>query len=116
MYGRRGGLHLLLYCTCISPFRPLFCSIPGSGYFFFILWLFMCLLCVCLFVCMFLCGVLCCGVALPLSLWIVAGMVVGWQDSRAVGDVDCNCGYVEGLEEAITGQGGSYLPRYPSTP
>ncbi len=61
-----------------------------------------------------------CGVApLSLSLWIVAGMVVGWQDSRAEGEAlwpDCNCGDAGGLDEAITGQGGSYLPRYPSTP
>ena len=56
-----------------------------------------------------------CGVApLSLSLWIVAGMVVGWLDSRAVGEVlslYCNCGDAGGLEGAITGQGGSYLPR-----
>jgi hypothetical protein len=35
------------------PFCPLFCSLPGSAYFFLILWLSMCLLCVC----MCLCGV-----------------------------------------------------------
>ena len=49
-----------------------------------------------------------CGVVglLSLSLWIVAGMVVGWQHSRAVGEIpypDCNCRDAEGLGEAITG-------------
>ncbi len=66
-----------------------------------------------LFICMCLCGVV--GL-LSLSLWIVAGMVVAGQPSRAVGDADCNCGDAGGLDEAIAGQGGSYLPRYPSTP
>jgi hypothetical protein len=69
----------------------------------------MCLLCVCW------CG----GVLLSLSLWIVAGMVVAWPYSRAVCEglwPDCNCGDAEELERAIAGQGGSYLPRYPSTP
>ena len=48
-----------------------------------------------------------CGVApLSLSLWIVAGMVVVWPDSRADGEglgSYCNCGDAEGLERAITG-------------
>ncbi len=54
-----------------------------------------------------------CGVApLSLSLWIVAGMVVGWQDSRGGGEgqgPDCNCGDAEEMERV-------YLPRHPSTP
>ena len=57
-------------------------------------------------VCMYV-SVWCGGAPLSLSLWIVAGMVVGWQDSRAVGEVlwpDCNCRHAEGLEEAIAGQ------------
>ena len=92
---------------------PFFCSIPGSGYFSLILWLSICLLYVCI------CVVWCGGAPLSLSLWIVPGMVVAWQDSRAEGEElgpYCNCGDAEGLDEAITGQGGSYLPRYPSTP
>ncbi len=60
----------------------------------------MCLLCVCMYVSW-------CGVApLSLSLWIVAGMVVAWQDSRAVGVglwPDCNCGDAEGLGK-VAGQ------------
>ena len=51
-------------------------------------------------VCM--CG---CGAPLYLSLWIVAGMVVAWPDSRADGEAQwqyCNCGDAE-LDEAITG-------------
>ena len=55
-----------------------------------------------------------CGVApLSLSLWIVAGMVVGWQDSRAEGEdpwPDCNNGVAAELEEDIAGQGGSFQP------
>ena len=54
------------------------------------------------------CGVVWCGGApFSLSLWIVAGMVVGWLDSRAEGEglwPDCNCRHAEGLEEAIAGQ------------
>jgi hypothetical protein len=49
-----------------------------------------------------------CGVVLSLSLWIVAGMVVAWPDSRADGEAlgpACNCGDAVGSEEAITGQG-----------
>ena len=100
------------FCIYISiapakvPFCSLFCSIPGSGYFSLIQWLSMCLLCVCM--CLRGCGVVWCGVApLSLSLWIVAGMVVGWQDSRAVGEGlwrACNCRHAKGLEEAIAGQ------------
>ena len=52
-------------------------------------------------------SVWCGGAPLSLSLWIVAGMmVVGWLDSRAVGEAQglyCNCGDTEGLEEAIAG-------------
>ena len=101
MYGRRGVLHLLLYCTHFVPFSVLFLG----QVFFFIL-------------CVYMCG---CGVVglLSLSLWIVAGMVVEWQDSSAEGEAqgqDCNCGYADGLGEAIAGQGGSYLPRHPRTP
>jgi hypothetical protein len=49
-----------------------------------------------------------CGVApLSLSLWIVAGMVVVWQDSRGVCEElgpYCNCGYAEEMVgEAIAG-------------
>ena len=58
-------------------------------------------------VCMYYVFVWCGGAPLSLSLWIVAGMVVGWQDSRAEGEVlwqDCNCRHAEGLEEAIAGQ------------
>jgi hypothetical protein len=49
-----------------------------------------------------------CGVApLSLSLWIVAGMVVGWLDSSGEGEglgPDCNCGDAKELERAITGR------------
>ena len=61
----------------------------------------------------------CGGAPLSLSLWIVAGMVVVGLHSRAVGEgvaPACSCGFAEGLEEAIAGQGGSYLLRYPCTP
>ena len=47
------------------------------------------------------------------SLWIVAGMVVAWLDSRGVGGAlgpGRNCGDADGLEGPITGQGGCYLP------
>ena len=57
-------------------------------------------------VCMY--GVVWCGWApLSLSLWIIAGMVVAWQDSRGEGEdrgLYCNCEDAEELEEAITGQ------------
>jgi hypothetical protein len=74
----------------------------------------MCLLCV--YVCVYLVW---CGGVLSLSLWIVAGMAVVWQNSRGVGvgmGPGSNCGDADELEGSITGQGGSYLPRYPSTP
>ena len=57
-------------------------------------------------VCMYV-SVWCGGAPLSLSLWIVAGMVVVCRDSRGVGEglgPDCNCGYAEELEKAITGQ------------
>ena len=57
-------------------------------------------------VCMYV-SVWCGGAPLSLSLWIVAGMVVEWQDSRADGEglwPDCNCGDAEELERAITGR------------
>ena len=57
---------------------------------------------VCLYV-----SVWCGGAPLSLSLWIVAGMVVGWLHSRGVGEglgLYCNCGYADKLEEAITGR------------
>ena len=57
-------------------------------------------------------SVWCGGAPLSLSLWIVAGMVVAWQDSSAVGEAlwpYCNCEDAE-FDETITGQGGSYLP------
>ena len=50
------------------PFCPLFCSIPGSGYFSLILWLSMCLLCV--WMCL-------CGVVGLLSLFL-SGSSRGW--------------------------------------
>ena len=56
-------------------------------------------------VCMYV-SVWCGGAPLSLSLWIVAGMVVGWLHSREVGEgmwLDCNCRHAEGLEEAIAG-------------
>ena len=56
-------------------------------------------------VCMFV-SVWCGGAPLSLSLWIVAGMVVGWLHSRGGGEAlgpDCNCEDAEGLGEAITG-------------
>jgi hypothetical protein len=71
-------------------------------------------------VCIFVSMWLRCGVApLSLSLWIVAGMVVVWPYCRAVGEEQgpaCNYEDAMGLEEAIAGQGESYLPRYSSTP
>ena len=63
------------------PFCPLFCSIPGSGYFLDSMAVYV--FAVCIFVSMWLR----CGVApLSLSLWIVAGMVVVWPYCRAVGE------------------------------
>ncbi len=56
-------------------------------------------------VCMYV-SVWCGGAPLSLSLWIVAGMVVVWRDSRGVGEEHgpaCNCGHAEKLEKAITG-------------
>ena len=86
------------------PCCPLFCSIPWSGYFSLILWLSMCLLCLCLWL---RCGVVWWGGApLSLSLWIVAGMVVVWPDSRAEGEAlwpACNYGDAEEMEKAIAG-------------
>ena len=62
-------------------------------------------------VCMYVSVWLRCGVMwwapLSLSLWIVAGMVVVWQHSRAEGEgqwPDCNCRHAEELGEAIAGQ------------
>jgi hypothetical protein len=58
-------------------------------------------MCMCMYV-----SVWCGGAPLSLSLWIVAGMVVVGQDSRAVGEVlwpACNCEDAEELDEAITG-------------
>jgi hypothetical protein len=70
-----------------------------------------------MYVCVCMAAVWCGWTPLSFSLWIVAGMVVAWQDSRAVGEGQrpyCNCRHSGGLEEVITGQGGSYLPRYPT--
>ena len=56
-------------------------------------------------VCMYV-SVWCGGAPLSLSLWIIAGMVVGWQHSRAVCEgmgPDCNCGDAEEVEKAIAG-------------
>ena len=56
--------------------------------------------------CMYV-SVWCGGAPLSLSLWIVAGMVVGWHDSRAEGEAlgpSCNCGDAEEMERAITGR------------
>ena len=56
-------------------------------------------------VCMYV-SVWCGGAPLSLSLWIVAGMVVGWRHSRGGCEglwPDCNCGDAEELEKAITG-------------
>ena len=111
MYGRRGDLHLLLYCTCISPFLSPFLFYAWVRLFFLesiAVYVFV--------VCMYV-SVWCGGAPLSLSLWIVAGMVVVWHDSRAEGEglwTYCNCKDAEGMEEAITGQGDSYLPRQPN--
>ena len=101
MYGRRGDLHLLLYCTCISPFLSPFLFYAWVRLFFLYsmaVYVFV----VCMNVSVW------CGVApLSLSFWIVAGMVAAWRDSRAVGEgrgPSCNCGDAEGLERAITGR------------
>jgi hypothetical protein len=61
-----------------------------------------------------------CGVVglLSLSLWIVAGMAVGWRHCRGVGEAlwpYCNYRDTEELEEAITGKERSYSPQHPST-
>ena len=61
-------------------------------------------------------AVWCAGAPLFFSLWIVAGMVIAWPESRALGRVVgpyCNCGDVEGLDEAITGHGGSDILVHP---
>jgi hypothetical protein len=111
MYGRRGVLHLLPYSTCISPFLSSFLFYSWVR-LFFLYSMAVCVFVVCMYV-----FVWCGGAPLSLSLWIVAGMVVAWLDSRGVGEGQgpyCNCGDAEGLEKAITGQEGSYLPRYPS--
>ena len=99
--GGEGDFHLLLYCTCISPFLSPFLFYSWVRLFFLdsmAVYVFV--------VCMYV-SVWCGGAPLSLSLWIVAGMVVVWLDSRADGEVEgpyCNCGYAEELEEAITGQ------------
>jgi hypothetical protein len=78
-----GGEGVYIYFSIAPskvPFFPLFCSMPGSGYFFFdsiAVYVFV--------VCMYV-SVWCGGSPLSLSLWIVAGMVVGWQHSRAEGE------------------------------
>ncbi len=102
-------LNLLLYCTCTSPFLSLFVFYACFRLFFLdsmAVYVFV----VCMYVSVW------CGVApLSLSLWIVAGMVVGWRDSRAVGEgrgPDCNCQHAESLGEAIAGQ----PTAIPSTP
>ena len=93
MYGRRGVLHLLLYCTCISPF-----SSPFVFYSWVRLFFLNCMAVYVSVVCMYcMCMCLC-------------GMVVAWQVSRADCEgmgLACNCGDAE-LGEAITGQGVSY--------
>jgi hypothetical protein len=106
---------LHLHKSLIVPFVVLF-----LGQVIFPLF-YGCLSVCCVYVCcLYGCGVVWCGGApLSLSLWIVAGMVVAWLDSRAVGEAQgpaCNCGDADGLERAIAGQRGSCLPRYPSTP
>jgi hypothetical protein len=113
MYGRRGVLHLLLYCICISPFLSPFLFYAWVR-LFFLDFMAVCVFVVCMYV-----SVWCGGAPLSLSLWIFAGMVVVWLHSRAVGEGQgsyCNCGDAEEMEGTIAGQGGSYLPRYPSTP
>ncbi len=109
MYGRRGVLNLLLYCTCTSPFLSPFVFYARFRLFFLdsiAVYVFV--------VCMYV-SVWCGGAPLSLSLWIVAGMVVAWQDSRGEGEAlwpDCNCGDAERLGEAIAGQ----PTAIPSTP
>ena len=100
-----GVLHLLLYCTCISSFLSPFLFFSYSPLFRVCL----CVYCLNVRVCVasVWCGVV--GSSLSLSLWNVAGMVVEWLDSRGEGEPACNCGDAGGLEEAIAGQGGSYL-------
>ena len=97
MYGRRGVLHLLLFCTCISPFLSPFLFYACVRLFFLYS------MAVYVFVCVCICG----GAPLSLFLWIVAGMVVvGWLDSRGICEEQgpyCNCGDAEGLDEAIAG-------------
>jgi hypothetical protein len=92
MYGRRGVIHLLLYCTCISSFLPSFLFYAWVRLFFLdsmAVFVFV----VCMYVSVW------CGVApLSLSLWIVAGMVAAGPDSRADCEGlwrDCNCGDAE---------------------
>ena len=112
-----GGEGVYIYFSIATLFVPF--SVLFLGQLIFSLF-HGCLCVCCVYACLYVyfC-VVWCGVVWLLSLflsWIVAGMVVGWQDSRAVGDADCNCGYAEEMEEAIAGQGGNYLPRYLSTP
>ena len=88
MYGRRGVLHLLLYCTLFVPFSLLFL---GQVIFPYSMAVYV------FVVCMYV-SVWCGGAPLSLSLWNVAGMVIAWQDSRADGEAEgpqCNCGDAE---------------------
>ena len=99
--GRRGVLHLLLYCTCKSPFLSPFLFYSWVS-LFFLDYMAVSVFVVCMYV-----AVVWWGSSLSLSLWIVAGMVVVGQDSRADGEAqwpDCNCRHAEGLEKAIARQ------------
>ena len=54
MYGRRGDLHLLLYCTCISPFlSPFLFNSWVRLFFLYSMAVYVFVVCVC----MCLCGV-----------------------------------------------------------
>ena len=108
-----GGEGFYIY-TCISPLLS-----PFLFYFYVRLFFLdsMCLLYLC--VCLYGCGVVwCCVVGfLSLSLWIVAGMAVGWRHCRGGGEAlwpYCNYRDTEELEEAITGKERSYLPQHPN--
>ena len=98
-----GVLHLLLYCTCISPFLSPFLYYSWVRLFFYDS-MAVYVIVVCMYVSVW-CGVVW-GSSL-FSLWIVAGMVVGLHDSGAVcGELwrgQGDCGDAEGLEGAIAG-------------
>ena len=88
---------LHLHKSLFVPFSVLFLG----QFIFFLDSMVVYVFCVCMYVSVWYGGAL-----LSLSLWIVAGMVVVWPDSRAEGEAlwpACNYGDAEEMEKAIAG-------------